>query len=246
MQEATDTPEMVTPSAESIAFFVKVQRGFRQWKQDTLAAMAEISLSTVQRVERGEHVTADCLEKIAVALEFPSGYLTAPRRKLSEQEAVAAVQESMAWMDGRVEVPVVPLTKERQLRELAATDMLVLGSDLDETAQDDLAALREWIDLTGFMRATMAGHISPKPERSFRMRELYDDLFEHLSRLQRQHHAVCLVGTYTAETDSPVMPTATVAVLPIRSKKRNPAAAKFKTVWCDQKVSWKAAIEQMP
>jgi transcriptional regulator with XRE-family HTH domain len=241
-----ETPQLVTPPPDTIAFFVRVQRGLRHWKQDTLAAMADVSLSTVQRVERGAIVTPDCLMKIALALGFPADYLTAPRQKLSEEEALEALNESVSWMDGLMEVPVAPLTKERQLRELSSTDMIVVGSDLDDTAQEDLDALREWIDLTGFVRATVSGDISSKLERGFRMRRLYVDLFQHLKQLQARHYAVCLVGTYTAETDSSAFPTSTVAVISIRSKKNNPAAAKFKTVWCAQKVSWREAMERTP
>ncbi|WP_120217923.1 helix-turn-helix domain-containing protein [Sphingopyxis sp. EG6] len=243
MPSTSETPNLVTPAPESIAFFVRTQRGILHWKQETLAAMADVSHSTIQRVERGETVTPDCLTKIAVALGRPADYLTAPRQKLTEEQAWESLQQSVAWMDGLVEVPVAPLTKERQLRELASTDMIVIGSYLDEEAQGDIDGLREWIDLTGFVRATAAGDIGPKPERGFRMRELYDDLFQHLTQLQARHQAVCLVGTYTAETDSRALPTATVAVLSLRSKKRNPAAAKLKTVWCQQKVSWKDAME---
>lgn len=238
------TDQLTTPPADSIAFFVRVQRGFRHWKQETLAAMAGVSLSTVRRVERAETVTPDCLSKIATALGFTADYLTAPRRKLSESEALASLKESVSWMDGLVEVPVAALTKECQIRELAAADMLMVGADFDE-AQEDVAALCEWFDLTGFMRATSAGLIGPKPDRSFRLRELYADLFSHVQQMQKQHRAVCLVGTYTAQTDSKKIPTATIAVISIRSKARNPAAAKFNTLWCEQTVSWKTAIEQM-
>lgn len=245
MATQRDTDQLTPPPADSIAFFVRVQRGFRHWKQETLAAMAGVSLSTVRRVERAEAVTPDCLAKIAIALGFAADYLTAPRRKLSESEALASLKESVSWMDGLVEVPVAPLTKECQLRELASADMLMVGADLDDAAQDDVASPREWFDLTGFMRATSAGLIGPKPDRSFRLRELYADLFSHVQQMQKQHRAVCLVGTYTAQTDSKKFPTATVAVISIRSKARNPAAAKFCTLWCEQTVSWKIAIEQM-
>lgn len=236
---------LTPPPSDGIAFFVKMQRHHWRWKQPVLAAMAGVSLSTVQRVERGESVSTDNLSKIAVALGFPADYLTTPRRKLSEQEAMQRLADSVAWMEGMVEVPFTQLTMERQLRELASTDMIVLGSDLDDDAAGDLDELREWLDLIGFMHCCQAGQIGPKPERSFRMRDLYGDLFQHLARMQAQHRAVCLVGTYTAETDSPNFPTATIAAVSLRSKVRNPAAAKLTTGWCEQKVSWKAAIERV-
>jgi transcriptional regulator with XRE-family HTH domain len=246
MTTNASTVPLITPNLESIAFFVKTQRGFRYWKQQTLAAMAGVSLSTIERVERGEPVTPKSLRKIATALGFPADYMTEPRRKLTETEALAAMLESLTWMDGRVEVSVAPLTTERQLRELASSDMIVTDSDLGDAVADDLAELQEWLDLVGFLRSTNAELIGPKPERGFRMRELYRDLFAHLDQLQVRHRAVCLVGTYSAETDDLVIPTATVAVIAIRSKVQNPAVAKFKTLWCEQKVSWKNAMEHLP
>jgi transcriptional regulator with XRE-family HTH domain len=237
---------LTPPPSDSVAFFVKMQRWHWRWKQPTLASVAGVSLSTVERVERGEPVSPDSLSKIAVALGFSADYLTAPRLKLSEEEALRRLVDSVSWMEGLVEVPVAQLTTEKQLRKIASTDMMVVGSDLDEAAADDLAELREWIDLIGFMRCRHTGLIGPMPERSFRMRDLYGDLFQHLEHMQARHKAVCLVGTYTAETDSPTLPTATVAVVSLRSKTRNPAAARLTTAWCEQKVSWKAAMEHTP
>lgn len=242
----TSSDALNPPPLDSVAFFVKVQRGHWRWKQPTLAAMAGVSLSTIQRVERGEPVCSDSLSKIAVALGFPAEYLTAPRKKLSEEEALRSLVESVAWMDGMMEVPVAPLGTERQVREIASTDMIVIGNDLGEDVTADMEELREWLDLISFVRCRQSGFITPKPERTFRIRDLYSDLFKHLEGMQAHHKAVCLVGTYVAETDSLDMPTATVAVISLRSKIRNPAAAEIATAWCDQKVSWKAAMEHMP
>jgi transcriptional regulator with XRE-family HTH domain len=236
---------LTTPPLDSVAFFVKMQRYHWRWKQAALAAMAGVSLSTLERVERGEAVRADSLSKIGVALGFPADYLTAPRQKLSEEDALRRLVDSVSWMEGMVEVAVAQLTTEKHLREIASTDMLVVGSDLGEEAADDLSDLREWIDFIGFMRCCNRGLIGPKPKRNFRLRDLYDDLFQHLECIQARHKAVCLAGTYTAETDSSKFPTATIAVLSIRSKVRNPAAARHTTAWCEKKVSWKAAMENV-
>lgn len=234
------------PPPDSIAFFVRMQRGLWRWKQPTLAAMSGVSLATVQRIERGETVSTENLSKVAVALGFAADYLTAPRHKLPEDEAIRTLENSLAWMKGKVEVSVAPLHTEKQLRALSSTDMIVLDSDLEGEAADDLAELREWLDLISFMRCCNSGLIAPKPDRSFRIRELYDDLFRCLKEVHRRHQCVCLVGTYTAQTDAPKIPMATVAVMALRSKVRNPAAAKLGVLWCEQRISWKSAMEQLP
>ena len=51
----SDVPEV--PPPELIAWFVRLVRGLRNWKQTALADFACISLSTVERVERGERVS---------------------------------------------------------------------------------------------------------------------------------------------------------------------------------------------
>ena len=76
------------PSLESIAFYVLVQRGFWGWKQEALAAMTGVSLSTVERVERGEVVASESLNRIAVALRQPPGAFTTPRIPFGVKEVL--------------------------------------------------------------------------------------------------------------------------------------------------------------
>lgn len=42
------------PVPATIAFFVRLQRGMMGWKKETLAGFARVSLSTIERIERGE------------------------------------------------------------------------------------------------------------------------------------------------------------------------------------------------
>ncbi|WP_413815344.1 helix-turn-helix domain-containing protein [Bradyrhizobium sp.] len=62
---------------EVVAFVVRWNRGFRQWKT-TLAEFARVSVSTVERVERGERVGADALDRIAQAFGYDPGYSRLP------------------------------------------------------------------------------------------------------------------------------------------------------------------------
>lgn len=61
-----------------------------------------------------------------------------------------------------------------------------------------------------------------------------------MSPTSKAPQAVCLVGTYTAETDNPRFGDAEIAVLALRSKDRNPAAAKIDTLWAERKMLWSA------
>lgn len=57
----------ITPEPDSIAFIVRFWCGQLSWKQQTLASFARISLATVERVERGQPVSTESLERIQLA-----------------------------------------------------------------------------------------------------------------------------------------------------------------------------------
>src|SRR3546814_8970009 len=78
----SEVPEV--PPPELVGFFVVLVRGLRQWKQSTLAEFAGVSLTTVERVERGEKVRDESLDRIAEALGYESGYFTSPRTRSEE------------------------------------------------------------------------------------------------------------------------------------------------------------------
>jgi DNA-binding Xre family transcriptional regulator len=68
-----------SPPLETVAFFVRWSRGLKNWKVSTLAYYAGVSVSTVERVERGEKVSVENLDRIALALGYDRGQLRAYR-----------------------------------------------------------------------------------------------------------------------------------------------------------------------
>jgi Helix-turn-helix domain len=66
------------PPPELIGFCVRWERGLRQWKRSTLADFACVSVSTIERVERGEKVSDEALDRIAQGLDYEPGRFTAP------------------------------------------------------------------------------------------------------------------------------------------------------------------------
>ena len=219
------TAELVVPPSDVLAFFVRFQRGMLRWKQATLAAQANVSLSTIQRVERGEPISKNKLEAIGLALGHPPGTFTAPRVRRSEEEAVKLVADSFSWLADTVPVEVAPLRKEPQLREILGAVCAYLDSDLGPEAEEDMAALREWMDFASWMAATAEGLVTPRPGRSFKKRELYADIFRHVGMMEKKYRAVCLVGSYDATSNVELFATLRVGVLSFRSKILNPAAA---------------------
>lgn len=220
---------------DAIANFVKLQRTFNGWKQDMLAADAGVWLATVPRVERGQKVRPAQLCKLVRALGKPEDDFLRERVRPTQEEAAANFVGMFAWTEGRVPVAVAPFRTELQLRATLATFSLLLVSDLGDAAANDVVELREWLDLASFVQAEREGVIGSKPDRDFRVRRLWRDVLDWVERLGRPHAAVVLTGTYAAEplaAGEPIM----IAIVAIRSRRRNPAASTITTLWADAKV----------
>ncbi|QTD57290.1 helix-turn-helix domain-containing protein [Parasphingorhabdus cellanae] len=199
------------PPKETLAAFVKWQRGFLNWKQDILAAQAGVSLATIQRIERAEHVSDDSLDKVANALGQKPGAFTEPRAPVSVEKLAENIEKTLDIFKGTVEVVVAPMTNQKHVRDLTSTDLVIFDSDLGECAQDDIEGLREYLDFTSFMRA-QDGAFLQRRERSFKMRRLYKDVLEVVDDLQRAHKAVCLMGTYIASSNDVALKEARVGI----------------------------------
>ena len=66
---------------------------------------------------------------------------------------------------------------------------------------------------------------------------LYRDIFGHVRAMEARHRAVCLVGTYVAETELPSLPGAEVGVLALRSRDLNPAAGKIDVLFAECRIA---------
>lgn len=236
------------PSADAIASFVRLSRGFSGWKQEALAHAAGVSLSTLQRVERGEVVSRAALERIGAALDQPPGALTAPRVPLSEAEGVSLMVERWGWMADCEVVPVAPLRTQRQLREFAECVVSFVDDDLGPEAEDELAGFREWLDLLGFVRAEHAGLIGGGDPRQLKLRQLYRDVLDACAAIERAHGAVCLMGVYRPEFNAAAFKGAQAGVVAFRSRRRNPAAGERRTLLApkavDLRAAWDAFVQE--
>lgn len=232
------------PSPDSIAFYVRMQRGFWGWKQDTLASMAGVSLSTIERVERGEAISSENLDRIAVALRQAPGTFTMPRLPLGAEETLRKIAESAEPFDGRIWIPVRPVTGQRQVAELASSHFYVadasrLSESCAEDAQGDIASFVEYLDLVSFILSTEEKESIVKVHRSepVKRRKLYDDVLACARETERRTNSVILAGTYEAETDSALMPKAQVTVIGFFPKSADPAAIKRRTLAVPMRIS---------
>jgi transcriptional regulator with XRE-family HTH domain len=176
----SQTDEFQIPPPELVGFFVRWARGLRQWKQNTLANFANVSLPTVERVERGEHVSGESLDKIGGALGFAAGYLTAPRRPLSREETVTNFVETYGEMEP---VSVRPLDTQSQVRQLAGCHSYLLHRpDLGPDYDAMIGELVEWIDLASFVLSPLIQH--PQANEG-RRRDPYNGVLTSVRELER-------------------------------------------------------------
>ena len=229
------------PPPKFLAAFVRLQRGMLDWKQDTLASFAGVSLSTVQRIEGGERVRPQNLDKVAVALGYKPGDFTEPCVPLpfGQEEWKRRVEASLEPFLDRVPVSVRPLRTQPQVAELARTYLyLIDGGRLDEAYQDDFAALGETLDFLAFVLCTEDEESIIQIERWERVkrRDLYKMVLDQVREIERRANAVALAGTYQAETGTAMIPTADVALIGFFPKLSDPGAIKRRTLFAPAQV----------
>ena len=229
------------PPRKVVADFVRMQRAILGWKQDTLASFAQVSLSTIQRVERSDKVSAKSLDRVAVALHQKPGAFHKPRVPLTLEQLGRRLDESAEPFKGTTPIPVRPLRNQPQIAELPRCDTyLIDGGELGDACEDEIAALGEYLDFVSFVLATEDKESIIQTDRRQRIkrRQLYTMVLDQVREIERRSNAVALAGTYQAQTESVFMPTIEVAVIRFFPKLSDPGAIKRRTQFAPIKVSW--------
>lgn len=241
MQQMAEAGLAVTPPPDFLAAFVRLQRGMRQWKQDTLASFANVSLSTVERIERGQPVSKGSLDRVAEALGYKAGDFSEPRVPLTSEEFALKIEEELAVFADRVTVAVKPLRTQPQVTALARTHFyLIDGSQLRKDYEGDIAELREWLDLAAFVVSDDSAR-RPGRNRGPGRRNLYADVLAKVQDIERRAFAVALAGTYTAKTNAARMPSADVALVSFFPRCTDPGAVRRKVLFAPETIDLQAA-----
>ena len=214
------------PPTELVAMVTRMGRGLRQWKKETLADFARVSLSTVERVERAEPVGVESLNRIAQALGYESGAFTEPRIPIPREEAAAQFVEEMGHLEP---VAVSPFQTHRQVRMVAGSQAyLIHRPELGPAYEAQVEGLTEWMDL-----ATMVmGPNATDGGETDRRRDLCNDVLAAVDELRRRGVTV-LVGVMDAPL--PGMPDWRVAVITLTPKLSDPGAPKRRTIFVDKR-----------
>jgi transcriptional regulator with XRE-family HTH domain len=206
---------------------VRWNRGLRQWKTTTLADFARVSVSTVERIERGERVRDDALDRVVQAFGYEAGYFTTPRLPLGAAETAASLVETYSHLEI---VPLGPMTTHRAVRNAARCDaILIHRPEVPEAYDDDIAGLQEWLDLASFILSDIA---EPLPSERGR-RDLYGDILTSIGNLERRGLTV-LSGVMPAPQDR--LPNWKVAVVSITPRLTDPGAAKRRHLMVDRRI----------
>jgi transcriptional regulator with XRE-family HTH domain len=224
-QRRFDVP--AAPPIELVAFVVRWNRGLRQWKTRTLADFACVSVSTIERIERGERVSDEALDRIAQAFGYNAGYFTTPRLPLGAEETAASVVETFSNLEI---VPVGPMKTHRAVRDAARCDgILIHRPEVPETYDSDIANLQEWLDLASFVLSDMVEH----PPSEYGRRDLYNDILACVGNLEQRGLTV-LSGVMPAPQAR--LPDLKVAIISITPRLTDPGAAKRRHVMVDRRV----------
>lgn len=217
--------EPMVPTPEMIALHVRTWRQVRNWKKATLADFAQVSLSTIERIERAERVSEENLERVAQALGFQKGAFTDPRRILPPEEAAEKVEE---MFEGMMMVPCRPLrTQPEATAILDCAFMTVPQGQFDTETAAYVAALREWLELWSFLLSDLTN-----PDRPVRKREIYTDLLAKVRDIERRGYTA-LHAVYEAKSPFGPAPVSMIAFFP---KLTDPAAAKRRFLFVPAEV----------
>lgn len=216
-----------TPPIELVALIVRWARHLRQWKVSTLADFATVSVSTIERVERGERVSDEALDRIALALGYDKGAFHEPRLPIGPEAVAEQMVDTYAHLEA---VDVVPMKTQRAVRQAAHCQaFLVHSPGVPDTYDQDIAALTEWLDFASF---ALSNDIDIEGGEEVSRRDLYNDILKCVAELERRGLTV-LSGVMPAP--QPGLPDWTVAVVSITPKLTDPGAAKRKQVFVDRR-----------
>lgn len=224
-ERPTDIP--TPPPLDVVAFFVRSCRTLKNWKVSTLADFASVSVSTVERVERGEKVSEEALDKIAMALGREKGAFYVPRIPLDPEKAFEVMAETYGNL---TEVAVSPMNSQRAIREAAKCDgILIHRPDVPDIYDDEISNLREWIDLASFVLCDEIECGDAEPSR----RQLYNDILNYIAELERRGLTV-LSGVMSS--NAPEDGNLKVAIISVTPKISDPGAVKRTAIFVDRRL----------
>jgi len=147
MQTETKTGTYKRPEPDVIASFVKELRAHLGWKQFALAHEAGVTVRTIERLEAGERMSDETLNKVAKALKLRESAFTEATYCPSDEELAAMVKKAK---EDYTHTALHDLSGPRDLGNiLSAHAYIVDGSNVAEDFADEVAAVKDYVQDAG-------------------------------------------------------------------------------------------------
>lgn len=200
------------PPPEVVGVVVRSERTLLGWKVAALASLAGVSVSTVERIERGEKISDEALDRVAQAFGHEPGYYTWERKPIPMEDAVT---DTAAVLAKTIPVRVRPLKGERAVREIRACQgFMIHHARVDARFAGEIELLRDWCE--------WAGQLSNAP-RSRGRRPRYFRLLQVIEAL-RSNGLDLMAGTIPPEQTGVL--GWNVAVICVTRRGSDPGASK--------------------
>lgn len=208
----------------------------RRARQGTLASFAGLSLSSIQRIERGDSVSNECLDKVAIALDYKVGDLTNARIPLALNAAAEFLEDALKPFEGHIWIDVSPVRAQRQVRDFGMCHTYIIDTGrLEVDASADVNQLAEWLDLVAFLTCDEVRR-TDRERRRIERRRLYGRVLAHVHEIELRAHAVALGGTYEARTNHPYLPKAKVALIGFFPRMTDPSALRRRQLLVPERI----------
>lgn len=224
----------VVPPPEVIALVVRVDRESLGWKVSALATLAGVSVSTIERIERGEIVQQAALERVALALGHEADHLTRQRMPVGIERAKA---ETAAMFGDCVTVRLRPLISEGDVRTIGRCEGIMLHhKHVDERYRGELELLQEWCN-----RAGGAEDLDSKRRGGRRL--FYREMLSVVDALRKKDLTV-MAGVMSDRQTR--IPGWRVAVVCVARNERDPGARKRGIMMVSRRLAAMTASEETP
>jgi transcriptional regulator with XRE-family HTH domain len=214
---AAQSGEMRQLPLPLIAEGVRHQRSIRGWKQSSLATIAGVSTSSIQRIERDEYVRPEILAKIERALDLPEGTYSAARILPTLDSLKVILERQKSEEQECASIPVKQLLQQVQVAQILKCRALVTNEDsASDAMRCDIAALRRMLNIDGVRIAVEDVYGRPNnPSKRTQRRNCYKEVISLVERLNRKHSIVTFAGTYLPKMSGVgIVETAVISFLP--------------------------------
>ncbi|HEY4943588.1 MAG TPA: helix-turn-helix transcriptional regulator [Rhizomicrobium sp.] len=206
---------------------VRTARVRRNLKQSALSSLTGVSLSTIQRIERGQGIGSPSLQRVELALELQPGHFTDPQVPPS---FVAMKRELDSRATDMTDVHFKRIEKQTQVATLLDCDMqFVWREKLDAESESDLERLKRWLEMaTQIISTERSNRQSFLSKVLLKKRRFYSFFLDEVRKVERSRKITVLAGIYEPKIAGAPKLTTSAGIILARRKWPNLSGAPVK------------------